>query len=564
MRILLRLVSLVALLPISAVALRAAPAASEWKDGKGVTFRGTPIETLAGFALFRTGAFSSRFLALHTLSPEDCVRFHQATASRPPRATRWSDAKGEASADFIGRLLHAQNKSLDFTKIPEPELLLIFLVGRRIHDDVSHTLILDNLAPFVSRVQRVYPGRVAAVVGASRESKMDPRGLTARNWLVVDPKKSLDVKLLSQFMPREGMTMLLLTREGVPLLGAPANDVTEVMKFVDGASDMLWQLNPANPRTARDRLHYQRAVRPVAFAEGKTGPLLIIDALRRDVLRQRGVSRIDARIEVSADGSVSKVELLPSSALPDPLVAPVAEAVRRNSLFVPAIDHGTAVAGTFDYVLKIEPLDPKHAADTAWVNGDARLDLPIKSWLVLKPIKVPEQVFSTIDRVAEDGTVMMKAVTAGTGKVSTASQMNAFNSDWFGENGAGNVRPMAGAKQEVDGDMFTWKSLKPVDGLVDFLGRADRGAMDYCVGYAWAEFDAPEDMDGWLGIGSDDGLRVWLNGEPINDKWIARISRLDDDVVPLRLKKGRNTLLIKIQNVRGLWSFTCRVRVRGN
>ena len=34
------------------------------------------------------------------------------------------------------------------------------------------------------------------------------------------------------------------------------------------------------------------------------------------------------------------------------------------------------------------------------------------------------------------------------------------------------------------------------------------------------------------------------------------------DVVPLKLKKGKNQFLIKIQNVKGIWSFTTRLRTR--
>ena len=72
----------------------------------------------------------------------------------------------------------------------------------------------------------------------------------------------------------------------------------------------------------------------------------------------------------------------------------------------------------------------------------------------------------------------------------------------------------------------------------------------------------PAETDAWLGIGSDDGLKVWVNGVLVNDRWVRRTSRLDDDVVPFRLRAGKNQLLIKIQNVTGLWSFTCRLRVR--
>jgi len=359
--------------------------------------------------------------------------------------------------------------------------------------------------------------------------------------------------------------MVLMTREGIPLLGGPANDVGEVMKFVDGASDMLWQLNPANPHSARDRLHYLRAVRPVQFAETTAEPMLLIDPFKVDVLRQRGVKRVDADFEVGPDGVAAKVALKPESEIPAALVPAIAEALRRNAIFLPAIDHGAEVAGGYHYSLKIEAAKPNVAVDAAWVNGEARVDVPLKSWLVLKPIRVPERVFSMIDRIGPDGTVMLSAVTAGDpSKVSNKSQMNAFNSDWFVEQGPASVHPVVGEQQEVDGEKLVWKKAKAEDGRVDFLGSAEYNSHNYCIGYAWTEFEVAQDADGWLGIGSDDGLKVWHNGELVDDKWVQRTSRLDDEVVPLRLKQGKNTLLIKIQNVRGLWCFTARLRVRGS
>jgi hypothetical protein len=85
---------------------------------------------------------------------------------------------------------------------------------------------------------------------------------------------------------------------------------------------------------------------------------------------------------------------------------------------------------------------------------------------------------------------------------------------------------------------------------------------DYTVGYAWAEFESPADTDAWLGLGSDDGVKIWLNGTLVLDKWIRRPSRVDEDVVPLRLRKGPNRMLVKIQNITGEWSFIYRLRLR--
>jgi len=160
------------------------------------------------------------------------------------------------------------------------------------------------------------------------------------------------------------------------------------------------------------------------------------------------------------------------------------------------------------------------------------------------------------------GIVTLKAMEITDAKVTRQAQMNAFNSDWFGPVGSGGVHPVAGQAQMVDGLALTWQAVDSADGYVDL--QDGRRALDYCIGYAWTEFDAPADMDAWLGLGSDDGVKIWHNGELVCDQWIRRLSRLDDDVVPLHLKQGKNRLLIKIQNATGAWSFIARLRVRAD
>lgn len=557
------------LLSLSAsVAFAAQPAADEWKDPNGKTFRGDPAEVLGPLALWRVGSTGSKYVPLRALSPEDCARFYRAIAGLPERAAKWSDAQGRASAELVGRLLRVQagqTTPVDFDLMPEPELFLV-LFGSRKAEGIHE--MLNNLGPFIARVQRVYPGRVATVL-ISTSGRVDQRlnlgSLPAAwTWYAIDPKKEEGMKVLGRFVPPGGFVMMLMTRHGVPLYGGPANNLTDLTHFVDGASDMLWQINPANPRTAHDRAHYLKVVRPLEFAERKTGPLLLSDLFKVEGLRRNGIARIEAKIDVASDGFVTGVQMLPTAEMPPALVAPLTEVIRKTAMLVPAIDHGTPVEGSYEYSLTVGPANPQLAADAAWVTGDARVEVPLKSWLVLKPIKVPEQVFGGIDRVGGDGTVMMKAVTAGdASKISTASQMNSFNSDWFSElGGPSSVRPNAGDKLEIDGVKLTWKPVKPYDGLVDFMGGAANNSYNYCIGYAWTEIESPDDRDAWLGIGSDDGLKVWHNGELVNDKWLARQSRLDDDVVPLKLKKGKNQFLIKIQNVKGIWSFTARLRTR--
>ena len=88
-----------------------------------------------------------------------------------------------------------------------------------------------------------------------------------------------------------------------------------------------------------------------------------------------------------------------------------------------------------------------------------------------------------------------------------------------------------------------------------FDDRIDLGAF-YNVGvgartvaYAFTWFDAPADQQAELWIGSDEGLRVWINGEIAYDYTRRRTYR-DDEIVqdkklPIQLRKGENTLLVK-------------------
>jgi formylglycine-generating enzyme required for sulfatase activity len=57
------------------------------------------------------------------------------------------------------------------------------------------------------------------------------------------------------------------------------------------------------------------------------------------------------------------------------------------------------------------------------------------------------------------------------------------------------------------------------------------------------------------GLGSDDGLEVWLNGTKLLSKDVARGLSPNSDTVALQLKQGENQLLLKIYNQSGGYGF---------
>lgn len=532
---------------------------AEWKDLRGATFRGEPGEALGPFALFRTGPTTGKALPWSALSDADCARFYQAVANQPAAGTHWSEATGRITKELMGKMERVSPDGVskpDLYGVPEPELLIVFAALGVWRDGYR----LEDLAPFSRRVRQVYGGRVETVLVAPVAGPLPLR----HTWLFVDLRSHYkSLKELAPYMPKEGTLATLMTRDGWPLLSMPITSSASLRNFLDAATGFLAQLNPANALTARERIRYLNVVRAAQFSMGKTGPLPVGEFLRPDRLRASGVVRIEAKMEVTADGSVAQVTMLPASEMPAALQPAIGGALRRSAVFAPAVENGRAVASVFDYSLTLEPMTPQLAADTAWAGGAAREDVALPHWLVLKPIRIDEKVFVAVDHVAKDGTVMLKPVTAGNNlELPAKVQLNSFVTDWFAGDGAGSVRPRLGQQQVVDGEKLTWKTVKADEGYVELLERSREFRYDYCIAYAWAEIEWPDERDAWLAIGSDDGLKVWFNGELVNDHWVARTSRLDDDVVAVHLKPGKNAILIKIQNVKGEWTFTARLRAR--
>jgi hypothetical protein len=195
--------------------------------------------------------------------------------------------------------------------------------------------------------------------------------------------------------------------------------------------------------------------------------------------------------------------------------------------------------------------------DRDWVFLSARKDLTIPVWLLLRPIPVPAMEFSKVERVDANETLVLNPMVIGKNKITNKAQMNAFNTDFFSESDLDLLHPSAGQEQVIDEQSFHWENYESRDGFVDLRNKQD---CDHSVGYAWAEFEVATGGPAYFGIGSDDGVKIWLNGKLIHDRWIQRPSQIDQDIVPLQLKAGKNVILIKIQNATGGWSFFCRLR----
>lgn len=161
----------------------------------------------------------------------------------------------------------------------------------------------------------------------------------------------------------------------------------------------------------------------------------------------------------------------------------------------------------------------------------------MKSWLLLDPIPVfPEGSDSKDEEI----------------------QKKAFANDFLAENGGESaIEPKDGTTIQIDGKDYKWQYYESKDDIINFTKIF--GEKDYVINYAWAEVNSSSEKDVLLGIGSDDGVKVWLNGKLIHEKWIGRAVNKDDDIVQVKLQKGKNQILFKVQNMQQDWGFCCRV-----
>ena len=89
--------------------------------------------------------------------------------------------------------------------------------------------------------------------------------------------------------------------------------------------------------------------------------------------------------------------------------------------------------------------------------------------------------------------------------------------------------------------------------MVNAIGLGT-GDIDNHVAYGSIAFHSPRQQNTQLYVGSDDAVKVWLNGVLVHNNPVDRGSSDYQDAFPVTLKLGKNTLLVAVYELRGGWS----------
>lgn len=105
----------------------------------------------------------------------------------------------------------------------------------------------------------------------------------------------------------------------------------------------------------------------------------------------------------------------------------------------------------------------------------------------------------------------------------------------------------------VDGQAGWKRAGSDISGLLDFLDCFATTENVLC--YARCRVIAPRDMEIAMSLGSNDGAKVWLNGEEVFSWHGGRAASAHQNEIPVRLKAGPNAVLVKVENLGANWQL---------
>ncbi len=104
---------------------------------------------------------------------------------------------------------------------------------------------------------------------------------------------------------------------------------------------------------------------------------------------------------------------------------------------------------------------------------------------------------------------------------------------------------------QVGDQMLSWSKLKVASGSSLFNFREAFGDCDRSSFYAFARIESGSSQQILLLLGSDDGIKVWLNGKMLLRNEVTRGALPFQESLVVSLQPGSNDLLVRVQNGTG-------------
>jgi len=95
-------------------------------------------------------------------------------------------------------------------------------------------------------------------------------------------------------------------------------------------------------------------------------------------------------------------------------------------------------------------------------------------------------------------------------------------------------------------ETYNWNTAQGSGASVDFNQAI--GSHSYQYTYALSILNSDKARNIAFGIGSNDSIKLWVNGELLHQKWTFRQREVDQELVKVNLVKGENRFMVKVPN----------------
>lgn len=145
------------------------------------------------------------------------------------------------------------------------------------------------------------------------------------------------------------------------------------------------------------------------------------------------------------------------------------------------------------------------------------------------------------------------------GEIPLAASANALAQDPFAASGGEATLNPANAQpvKLADGTPLAWRAVTSWGNAINLSDG--KGLKRNLAAYAFATIRRPAAGKARLCLGSDEGLRAWVNGQLVLERNGPRPLTFDEDQIEVDLHAGDNALLLKVEQRTGDWTLAARV-----
>ena len=120
-------------------------------------------------------------------------------------------------------------------------------------------------------------------------------------------------------------------------------------------------------------------------------------------------------------------------------------------------------------------------------------------------------------------------------------------------------RPDASISHQGKNRKVSWRKVPttPLTGWMDL--DVLMYPRDQALAYALTFVHSERSAEAVIHLGSDEGYKVWVNGEEVASRDIHRLMRFDQDILGIHLQKGWNSILLKVTEAEDQWEFRARI-----